>query len=51
VVAGREGDEFVLTASIPSGGSDRADPHIDQDDLIDGQTSGRGSLADADSHD
>jgi signal transduction histidine kinase len=49
-----EGDEFVLTASLPlavpermPGGSDHGDPHIDHDFLIDGQTRGRGSVNDA----
>jgi signal transduction histidine kinase len=41
----RDGDQFVLTASLPltvpertPGGSDHTDPHIDHDFLIDGQT-------------
>jgi len=55
VTTRRESDEFVLTASLPlagpgkapAGGSDGADPHIDHDFLIGGQTLGRGSVADA----
>ena len=45
VATRRQGDEFVLTASLPltvpdrlSGGSDHDYPYIDQDLLIDGQT-------------
>jgi hypothetical protein len=54
VAARREGDEFVVTASLPvsgtarvTGGSARDDSHIDQDFLIDGQTPGTGAVNDA----
>ena len=54
VATRREGDEFVLTTSLPlivpermPGGSDHDDPHIDHDFLIDGQTRGRESVDDA----
>jgi signal transduction histidine kinase len=58
MTTGRDGGEFVLTATLPSavpgrspaGGSDRQDAHIDQEDLIDRQTPGADPVIDAEGH-